>query len=65
MKQYEANKKMVSLFEKMVDKAVAAEDNEELRLFTDNAHKLYITLSNAGAFDIDMSAEFPDTEFSS
>ncbi len=64
MKQYDANKKMVSLFEKMVDKAEEATDNEELTLFTDNAHKLYITLTNSGAFDNGLSS-LPDSDFSS
>ena len=64
MKQYEADEKMVGLFGKMVDKAEAAEDNEELRLFTDNAHKLYITLTNSGAFEQGIP-EAPKTDFSS
>lgn len=65
MKQYEANQKMVSLFEKMVKKAESAEKNDELTLFTDNAHKLYITLTNSGAFDSGFSAEFSENELSS
>lgn len=65
MKQYEANEKMVSLFEKMVEKAEEAQEKEELTLFTDNAHKLYITLTNAGAFEKGIGADFSDNEFSS
>ena len=64
MKQHEANKKMVGLFETMVEKAEAATENEELTLFTDNAHKLYITLTNSGAFDSDHLAQ-SDSDFSS
>ena len=64
MKQYEANKKMVSLFERMVEKAEEATNNEELTLFTDNAHKLYITLTNSRAFASDLSS-LPDSNFSS
>ena len=64
MKQCEANEKMVSLFEKMVEKAEEAQEKEELTLFTDNAHKLYITLTNSGAFDKPFSS-LPDSDFSS
>ena len=51
MTQGEANKKMVSLFETMVGNAEQATDAKELFDYTDAAHKLYITLSSAGAFD--------------
>ena len=56
MTQREANDFMLEQFEYCAQKARTAETEEERDHFTDAAHKLYITLTQVGAFD---SAPFP------
>lgn len=51
MKQSEANKLLIQRFKAAIKKAKKAETFEEEINYTDCAHKLYITLSNAGAFE--------------
>lgn len=50
MNQKEANEVMIERFKAMVEKAQSADSKEDVITFTDCAHKLYITLSSAGAF---------------
>ena len=56
MTQKEANDFMLEQFEYCVKKAREARTEEEREHFTDAAHKLYITLTQVGAFD---SVPFP------
>ena len=51
MTQNEANKKMLSFFEEMIEKAENAEEKAEKFEYIDASHKLYITLTQLGAFD--------------
>lgn len=57
MTQQEANKLMIERFKHFMKKAQNADSAEDSIRFTDAAHKLYITLSSAGAFQ-DMPQEF-------
>ena len=61
MTRQEANEMLIKRFEQLNDAAAAISDGEnnmELCALCDSAHKLYITLSNAGAFEpeLDMSS---------
>lgn len=60
MKISEANKILITQFEELASRAgeVGKEygDNEELIKLTDCMHKLYITLANANAFELELSS---------
>lgn len=51
MKQWEANDFMLEQFEYCAQMARVAKTEEERDHFTDAAHKLYITLTQVGAFE--------------
>lgn len=58
MTQKEANQFMNEQFEHFVNEARNAETEEARIQATDNAHKLFITLTNLNAFDADADS-FP------
>lgn len=57
MTQQEANRLMIERFKHFMEKAQNADSEEDSIRFTDAAHKLYITLPSADAFQ-DMPQEF-------
>ena len=57
MTQAEANKFMNDMFEEFVSRVQNAGTDEEKLKFTDEAHKLYITLSTANAFESEAAAK--------
>ena len=63
MKRDEASKILINHFEELSKRAenVGNEDgdNEEYIKLTDCMHKLYITLSNAGAFEDEVPGSMP------
>ena len=63
MTQKQANEFMNEQFEHYVNEARNAETEEARIQATDNAHKIFITLTNLNAFEPEN--EFPGTPFSS
>lgn len=59
MTQKEANKFMNEQFEHFVERAENAGSEEERIQAVDNAHKLFITLTNLNAFE---NEEFPKSQ---
>ena len=59
MTKKQADKKLNTLFEQLCDEALNTENSTELCALTDSAHKLYITLCNAGAFEEGIDAQEP------
>lgn len=51
MTQKQADKFMNGMFEEFVSRVQNAKTDDEAIRFTDEAHKLYITLSTANAFE--------------
>lgn len=60
MTQKEANQFMNEQFEHFVNEARNAETEEARIQATDNAHKIFITLTNLNAFDADADS-FPQS----
>lgn len=51
MTKHEADKMLTERFEQLNEQAEKTENGTELSLLCDSAHKIYITLCNAGAFE--------------
>lgn len=55
MTKRQADNLMIERFEALAAKADIGSDANELIAITDSMHKLYITLTNSGAFDLGTS----------
>ena len=51
MTKHEADRMLIERFEQLNEQAEKTENGTELSLLCDSAHKIYITLCNAGAFE--------------
>lgn len=60
MTKEQANKFMNERFDDYANKARTAETEERQEHFTDAAHKLYITLASADAFEKEPFPEMPN-----